>query len=110
MAYGLLRLDVVNASVFDSRDGEGYVELKNNYTANGHLPSRICIDCTTHRVSIKAYKVYDLLETLKTKGVVVDPEVVLGAWDNYWNMTVSLKVYRQLRSIQMADCCLVPTT
>lgn len=78
MSYGLLGLGVVNASVFDCGDGEGYVELENGHTAHGHLPSRMCVDCTTHRVSIISCKVHEMDEILKMKGVEVDPR--LAAW------------------------------
>ncbi|MCJ1260662.1 hypothetical protein MMC22_000524 [Lobaria immixta] len=75
MVYGILGLGVINALVFDGGDGKGYVELENGHTAKGHIPSRMCIFCTTHRVRIIACKVHEMQELPRMKGVVVDQEV-----------------------------------
>lgn len=75
MAYGILGLGVVHVLAFDAGDGEGYVELKNGHTANGHLPSRMCIDCTSHRVSIMACKVHEMQEIPIMRGVEIDQKM-----------------------------------
>lgn len=72
MVYGIRGLGVVHVLVFDAGDGRGYVELENGHTANGHLPSRMCIDCTSHRVSIMACKVHEMQEIPKMRGKEID--------------------------------------
>lgn len=73
--YGILGLGVVNALVFDGGDGKGYVEVENGHTAKGHIPSRMCIFCTTHRVRIIACRVHEMQELPMMRGVVIDQEV-----------------------------------
>lgn len=107
IAYALLGLDIVNASLFDSGICGAQ---KQPYWSRPPPKSH----CTTHRVNIIACKVYELQEISKIKGVVVDPEVVLGVLGTTLGIkitisgffltthaTVSLKVYHQLISISV---------
>ncbi|MCJ1422344.1 hypothetical protein MMC29_000224 [Sticta canariensis] len=74
MVYGILGLGLVHVSVVDGGDSEGYIERENGHTADGHLPSRMCIDCTTRRIRITACRVHGMQELPMMKGAVVDPE------------------------------------
>ncbi|MCJ1268552.1 hypothetical protein MMC22_008440 [Lobaria immixta] len=72
IAYGILGLGVVQVSVMDCGDGEGYVELEHGHTAIGHLPSRMCSHCTKLRVSIVGCKIHEMQEIPMMQGVAVD--------------------------------------
>ena len=50
------------------------MEVEKGHTADGHLPSRMCVSCTTTRVSILACRVHEMHELPMMDGVEIDQE------------------------------------
>lgn len=75
MVYGMLGLGITHATVFDGGDGKGYVEIENGHISKGHIPSRMCIECTTRRLSVMACNFHEMQELTMMEGLVVDQEM-----------------------------------
>ena len=112
IVYGLLGIGEVRVKVVDYQDGNGYTEVQDGHTAEGHLPSRMCASCTLDRLMIVACKPHEMQPLLimdpekfdcLTLGEYIMPEMASSAPFEWCSICPSPAFYACCRKVNLDD-------